>query len=239
MTGVSQALPPTELTGDGGPVTPLKNAAMITKTDVGYRYIAGQQNSRLTITTVDGKLRYVDKGTRELRKIPKSCSRQAVSKGISALCNIPAKFGGGNKMFLEVWPRLGDDFVDGSTLTATFRLWVLGDRGDDTVLGGDGDDFVNGAQDNDKAWGGAGDDWIRTGKGNDKLWGGAGDDKLVGVHGNDVIYGGDGDDRVGGGPGRDVLWGDAGQDFVACGGGRDRAHIDGSDRTSKCESVLR
>src|SRR5680860_1411056 len=89
MTGVSQALPPTELTGDGGPVTPLKNAAMITKTDVGYRYIAGQQNSRLMITTVDGKLRYVDKGTRELRKIPKSCSRQAVSKGISALCNIP------------------------------------------------------------------------------------------------------------------------------------------------------
>jgi serralysin len=239
MTAVAYAdyYPPTELLGDGGPVIPLKNAAMIVITPGGYRYIAGQQNSHLTITVADGKLLYVDTGTAELRHIPWSCSRRSVPKGISALCKVPAKYDDGNRMFLEVWPRLGDDVVDGSTLAAMFRLWVLADAGSDTVYGGDGDDFVNGAQDDDKAWGGAGNDWIRTGIGNDELWGGTGDDKLVGLDGRDKIHGGDGNDSVGGGSGNDVLWAGAGQDAVACGGGYDYAYIDESDRTSECESL--
>lgn len=240
MTAVAHAgyHPPTELTGGGGPVIPLKNAAMIVKTEGGFRYIAGQQNSHLTVSMADGKVRYVDTGTKELRDIPRACSRQSVRDGIAALCRIPAKFDDG-KMFLEVWPRLGDDFVDGSTLSARFRLWVLADAGFDTVYGGDGNDFVNGAQDNDKARGGAGNDWIRTGIGNDKLRGGTGDDKLVGVDGRDRIRGGEGNDRVGGGSGSDALWAGTGRDKVACGGGNDDAYIDGSDRASECESVAR
>ena len=239
LPAASQAVPPTEITGKGGPVVPLKNAAMIVKRDTGYRYIAGQQDSHLTVSKVNGKVRYRDTGTRELRKIPGSCNRQRVAKGIAAVCSIPAKFGGNHKMFLEVWPRLGNDFVSGSDLPAMFRLWTLADRGRDTVIGGAGNDFVNGAQDADKARGGAGRDWIRTGLGNDRISGGLGNDQLVGVDGSDVIRGGAGDDRVGGGPGGDELWADGGRDMVACGGGRDRARIDRADRTTECESVAR
>jgi hypothetical protein len=236
MTSVAQALPPTELIGGGGPVIPLKNAAMITKTADGYRYQAGQQDSRLTITKVGNSLRYVDTGTRELREIPGSCVRESVPTGIAALCRIPARFDGENLMFLEVWPRLGDDFVDGSTLPALFRMWVLADAGNDVVRGGAGDDFVNGAQDTDKAWGGAGDDWIRGGIGNDRLRGEDGNDRLVGQDGGDRLRGGEGDDRVEGGAGRDALWADAGQDLVNCGDGADDAYVDSSDRTVTCET---
>lgn len=239
MTSVAHAdyQPPTELLGDNGPAIPLKNAAMIVRTEGGYRYMAGQQNSHLTITMANGKLLYVDTGTLELRDIPRTCSRQSVAQGIAALCKIPAKFDG-SKMFLEVWPRLGNDVVDGSTLSANFRLWVLADAGFDTVYAGAGDDFVNGAQDGDRVWGGAGNDWIRTGLGNDRLWGGPGDDQLVGVYNRDRIHGGKGNDRVGGGPGNDVLFAGEGTDFVICGGGADSAHADQADRiTHDCESV--
>jgi Ca2+-binding RTX toxin-like protein len=99
-------------------------------------------------------------------------------------------------MFLEVWPRLGHDFVDGSTLPATLRLWVLADAGNDTVYGGAGDDFVNGAHDTDRVWGGAGNDWVRGGSGNDRLYGGTGNDRLLGQDGADVVRGGAGVDRV-------------------------------------------
>jgi hemolysin type calcium-binding protein len=237
LASTAQALPPTELLGDGSNVIPLKNAAMITRTDDGYRYRAGQQNSHLTITLVDGKILYSDTGTRELRKIPRSCKPQSAAKGIAVLCAIPAKFDETNKMFLEVWPRLGDDFVDGSSLSSRFRLWVLADAGNDTVRGGDGDDFVNGAQDTDQVWGGAGDDWIRTGPGADHVWGDAGDDRLIAGPEGDEVHGGDGDDRVDGGDAGDSLWADAGADNVVCGTGSDHAYIDASDRTSKCESV--
>ena len=226
------------LTPAHGPVPPMKNAAIIEMTEGGFRYIAGQQNSHLTMSMAEGKLRFVDTGTRELRDIPQNCSRKSVGNGIAALCSIPTKFEDG-RMYLEVWPRLGNDFIDGSALPAQFRLWALADAGDDTVLGGNGDDFMNGAQDDDKVWGGAGNDWLRTGLGNDELRGGAGDDKLVGVYDDDVIRGGDGNDRVGGGPGNDVLRADGGQDQVLCGNGRDSAYIDKSDRTSQCESLAR
>lgn len=236
MSPASHADPVTELLGTGGPVIPLKNAAMIVQTDVGYRYQAGQQNSHLTITQVGQQLLYADTGTRELRDIPGSCSRQSVPTGIAALCTIPAKFDADNKMFLEVWPRLGNDFVDGSTLSDQFRMWVLADAGFDTVRGGAGDDFVNGAQDDDKVWGGAGNDWIRTGPGSDNSWGETGNDKLVAGPENDVVRGGEGNDRVDGGTGNDTLWADAGQDFALCGDGMDLAYVDVSDRTTKCES---
>jgi len=236
---VAQADPPTALTGNSGTVIPLKNAAMITKEDTGYRYRSGQQNGHLTITLVDGGLLYTDTGTKELREIPGTCERRSVPVGISAFCTVPSQFNQNNPMFLEVWPRLGDDFTDGSTLPSMFRMWVLADKGDDTTFGGAGDDFVNGAQDNDKASGGAGNDWIRTGIGNDDLSGGDGNDKLVGVEGNDSVRGGAGNDRVGGGPGSDALWGDAGTDVVACGGGADDAYVDSDDKSSECETLTR
>ena len=237
--GAAQAEPITELTPAHGPVIPLKNASMIVKTGVGYRYMSGQQDSRLTVSQVGNRLVFVDTGTQELRKRPKSCIETKVSKGISVSCRVNARFTDSSPMFVEIWPRLGDDHVDGRTLSSTFRMWVLADAGFDTVHTGAGDDFINGAQDDDVAYGGAGEDWIRTGLGNDQLFGEAGDDRLVGVYGSDEVHGGEGNDQVGGGEGDDQLWGDAGNDTVSCGVGFDNAWYDWSDRVQSCETTYR
>lgn len=214
----------------------LVNAAVLRRTEGGYRYVAGKQNTHLTITRLeDGRLLFVDTGTRELRELPRTCDRRAVSTGVAAVCRIPAAFQEG-EIYLEVWPRLGNDFVDGSTLSAKFRLWVLTDWGSDTVHSGAGRDFVNGAKGLDRVWAGAGDDWIRTGPGNDRIWGEDGDDELVGVEDDDYIHGGDGNDRVMGGPGADSLWGDAGKDLLGCADGSDNAFFDLLDLLRKCES---
>jgi hypothetical protein len=228
--------PPTELLGGDGPPRPLPNAALIEMTEWGYRYVAGQQDTDLTITFENGTLRYVDTGTEELRSLPKACARVQVATGIAATCPIPEAFADG--MYLQVWPRLGDDVVQGSTLPAQFRMWVLGDAGDDVMRGGAGDDFFNGAQDRDTAYGGAGNDWLRTGKAADRIWGGSGNDRLVGVDGRDRVHGDEGDDRVEGGPGRDRLWGGPGRDVVSCAGGVDVGYTDAGDRVRLCETRL-
>jgi len=219
-----------------GGVIPLKNAAMITKTKRGYRYMAGQQDSHLVVTRVKGGLRFVDTGTADLRARPRMCAERRVKGGIGAVCTVGGKVSAGHPMTVEIVPRLGDDFVDATALSAAFELYVLADAGKDVIRTGAGDDFVNGAQDGDRVRGGPGQDWLRTGIGNDVISGGDGRDQLVGVEGHDTIHGGDGDDRVGGGPGNDALRGGAGQDYVLCGTGRDDAQLDRADTARDCES---
>ena len=242
LTAVSHAdhyYPPTELLGDGPTPIPLKNAAMIKKTDGGLRYIAGQQDSHLAVTIVDGKLRFEDTGTAELREIPSSCQRQSPDEGIAALCNVPLRYDDTHRMFVEIWPRLGDDYVDGSSMPTMIRFWVLADAGRDTVYAGDGADFINGAQNQDRVWGGAGDDWLRTGIGGDRIWADSGDDKLVGQDGNDIMRGGSGVDELFGGNDDDTLYGDADPDAVLnCGGGRDNAYFEPGERVKDCEDRI-
>ncbi len=236
----AHADPITEITPQSNiKIVPLKNAAMIQKTQYGYRYTAGQQNGHLTVSVSDGFVRYADTGTRELRRHPKSCHEQSASRGIVVKCRVPGEFRGSKQMFLEIWPRLGDDYTSGSSLSSKYRLWVLGDKGNDTFYGGAGRDFFNGAQDTDHGHGGAGNDWIRTGIGNDDIWGDGGNDKLVGVDGSDAIHGGSGDDGIYGGGGNDRLWADGGRDNLQCAGGSDDAWADGDDRMSSCEDVSR
>jgi serralysin len=162
VTPSAQALPPTELLGTGGPVIPLKNAAMIDRTPDGYRYRAGQQNSHLTITKVDGKLLYRDTGTRELRGIPGSCSRRSVPTGIAALCSIPVLADAGNDTVLG---GAGDDFVNGAHDT-------------DRVWGGPGNDWIRGGSGNDRLYGGTGNDRLLGQDGADIVRGGAGTDRV-------------------------------------------------------------
>ena len=180
------SLPPTELMGDGPAPIPLKNMAMVTYTDWGPRYIAGQQDSDLTVTYVDGQIVFADLGTQSWKKLPDRCTDLAPAVGVAATCKIPANLSSG--FFVQVWPRLGNDVVDGSTLPSQVRLWVLADAGRDRVTAGAGDDFVNGAQDADKVRGGAGNDWLRTGKGDDEVWGDAGKDKIVCQDGSDTAH---------------------------------------------------
>jgi hypothetical protein len=179
-----------------GPVEPMKNQAKIIVTDYGYRITLGQQNSHLTVTLVDGKLRYEDTGTLAWKSLPSACQAQSVSVGVAANCDVPASTSTANPTLLEVHPRLGNDYVSGSGLPAVFEMAVLADAGFDTVFTGEGNDFVNGAQDADEAHGGGGKDWIRTGLANDHIWGDAGDDYMVGADGHDTADGGAGTDRI-------------------------------------------
>lgn len=170
--------PPLMLGPGDAKVHDIKDKALIRMSKWGYVYIAGQQNSHLTITFDKGAnaLRYRDTGTKRLTTMPRGCHRVSAGRGVAASCRIPAKFGHG--MFVQVWPRLGNDFVDGRALPSRFRLWVLADAGRDVVYCGPGNDFVNAAFDRDTVYGGAGNDWLRSGPGADRVFGGAGDDRV-------------------------------------------------------------
>lgn len=212
--------------------------ATISKTKKGYYYDAGQQDSHLVLTRVNGGVRYADTHTDVLRSKPNACHKKRARVGIVVVCRVPGTVNARHPMTLRIFTRLGGDYIDSSKLSAAFELYMLADAGFDIVRAGAGDDFVNGAKGGDRMRGGAGNDWIRTGEGDDTISGGAGRDQLVGVDGRDRIHGGNGNDRVGGGPGNDRLFAGEGTDFVLCGTGRDNVHAQRADRImADCESV--
>ncbi len=234
----------TELMGDGAGldgngVIPLKNQAMITRTEHGYLYRSGQQDGHLVVTHVTGGLRFVDTGTARFKSLAVACKPRQVRIGVAAVCTMPVGVSASQPLLLEVWPRAGDDVTDGSTLSATVAMAVLADAGNDVTRVGAGPDFVNGAQDRDLVFGGAGNDWLRGGAGNDAVRGGAGADYLVGTDGRDTLFGGAGDDKLTGGDLDDKLYTGSGRDIAQCGAGTDYAKVDGSDKDRDCETLDR
>lgn len=221
-----------------GEVVPLVHAARLTRTKHGYRYQAGKQDSHLVVTRVKAGLRFRDTGTQKWKGLSGRCHARRAHPGIAAVCRLPAGISQRNPLLLEIWPRLGDDHIDGRTLPAAIQMAVLADKGRDVVHTGAGNDFVNGAQNGDRVRGGAGSDWLRTGKGNDRIWGGSGVDKIVGVDGNDRLWGGGGSDVVYGGSGRDRLHDGDGR-AAYCGPGRDAARVARGARAFDCEAVRR
>lgn len=238
----SHAGPPydftTELVGQFTFV-PLRDKGMITKTEHGYRYRTGGQNSHLVVTLVDRRLRFVDTGTMSWRKLSPACQRKHVTVGVAAECRVPRSITVRRPLLLEVWPRLGNDFTDTSALPATFAVAVLSDLGNDVAHFGAGWDYFNGFRGRDQVWGGGGNDFIRSGFGNDTVMGGPGNDDVVAGDDRDRVRGGDGDDRLWGGEGSDRLWGDDGADQLRCGTGTDGVHVDAGDHgfEDDCESV--
>lgn len=95
---------------------------------------------------------------------------------------------------------------------------LAGTVGDDTLIGGVGDDVINSRDGNDQIFGGKGDDTIRTGDGASLLDGGKG---------NDTLIAGDGDSNVlAGGDGKDFLAvGDGNNNTLSGGGGADTFHV--------------
>ncbi|MEZ5754574.1 MAG: peroxidase family protein [Paracoccaceae bacterium] len=87
-----------------------------------------------------------------------------------------------------------------------------GTSGDDTIIGGDGDDGL---------WGYGGHDVIEGGFGVDHIHGGAGNDIITDrgtdIGDADVIKGEDGDDVINGGMGLDLIFGGAGRDVISGG----------------------
>lgn len=114
----------------------------------------------------------------------------------------------------------GDDYLVGSNL-----------GGDDLMIGGSGNDRIQGLAGNDRLWGDELDDVapitpstrfndrINGGKGDDYIYGGLGNDSLYGEQGNDVIRG-DNDNPLQ--AGKDLLGGDDGDDILIGGGGVDK-----------------
>ncbi len=165
--------------GDAG-VSDLGGQAIIRYSKYGPVYISGQHNQHLTVKWVESRnaIRFRDTRTGGFKTaLPDRCEREKVKKGVSAVCKVPPRFNS-QRMFIQVWPRLGHDFTDGRTLPRRFRLWVLTDDGNDIVYGGAGNDFVNGAMGNDRVWGGPGRDWLRGGPGADRINGGSGKDRV-------------------------------------------------------------
>jgi hypothetical protein len=224
-----------------GGVIPLKDKAIINRTPNGWLYRAGQQNSQLTVTMVQGRsayrLQFVDTSTQSWLWLPKRCHRLEVPQGVSASCRVNPRFTVQQPMLVEIWPRLGDDTVDTSALPALFDVSILGDDGDDVAYLGAGNDFFNGAQGSDTVHGGDGRDWLRTGLEDDSIDGGPGNDYLVGVDGDDALDGGQGDDKIYGSDGNDHHFSGPGDDYVSCGDGFDTAVYKNTDHAVSCETL--
>lgn len=98
---------------------------------------------------------------------------------------------------------------------------IIGSRGNDTLKGGGGNDFILAGAGADSVTGGAGNDLIIGGRGNDTLEGNQGDDTVIAGGGHDIVVGGEGADRLHGGRGHDTLHGSEGVDRLHGGVGRD------------------
>ena len=122
------------------------------------------------------------------------------------------------------------------------QIFLSGQRGNDTLRGGQGDDEVDGYFGNDTLYGGPGDDVMRGDDdwdypkrtdGQDRLYGGEGNDTLYGYYGDDTLVGGDGDDQINAFDDERFA---GGKDFVDCGKGHDEVIFDkGVDKIRNCE----
>lgn len=91
---------------------------------------------------------------------------------------------------------------------------IVGNRADNTLDGGSGNDTLVGELRDETVFGGrgnkSGDDILNGGGGDDRLDGRGGDDRLDGGPGNDTLDGWRGKDILNGGPGNDTLRGNSG-----------------------------
>lgn len=107
---------------------------------------------------------------------------------------------------------------------------INGNRKNNTLTGGSGDDLIYGRGGDDTLFGMGGNDELRGGSGNDTAYGGAGDDLVSGNTGHDTLFGEAGNDRVFGGAGDDTLSGGAGDDVLNGGDDTDTAVFTGLRR---------
>jgi hypothetical protein len=117
----------------------------------------------------------------------------------------------------------GDDFINGATLNAASDgITFSGDKGNDQISTGAGDDLILGGDDVDVLSSTSGKNTIDGGAGNDRLTGGTAADSIDGGVGNDTIDGLAGNNTINGGDGNDTITVAAGDDEITGGAGSDR-----------------
>jgi len=130
---------------------------------------------------------------------------------------------------------VGDDIYDATGKTdvrivvnaGTGNDTVLGSELNDTINGQDGDDFIEGHAHNDTLYGAGGNDTLRGGAGNDIIYGDSRVTTTLPVGGDDVLEGGEGGDNLIGGAGNDTITGGKGNDTINGGVGTDTAIYSG------------
>ena len=128
---------------------------------------------------------------------------------------------------VEINGGIGDDTLIGGSGNDILRGHfdddsIVGNGGNDRLFGERGEDHLLGGDGDDFAKGSAGDDTVSGGAGNDRLWGNVGDDSVSGNDGNDTFYGGPDGDAMFGGDGNDTFRGGDPRDKVDGGAGDDR-----------------
>lgn len=119
--------------------------------------------------------------------------------------------GGVGEYELFAWTFEANDpaFLDsGQRSLTTSPVTIMGGSGNDTINGSDGDDLLLAGSGRDSVMGNPGNDTIIGGGGDDTLQGGDGNDTVLGQGGEDRIEGNDGDDFLNSGAGRDLVYGD-------------------------------
>ena len=102
-------------------------------------------------------------------------------------------------------------------------------NGNDIVQGNNNDNQINGGNGNDIIYGNGGDDILSRDNGDDIIYGEEGDDKLSGDNGDDILTSGSGDD---------ILAGQNGSDSFDCGKGDDMVidYANGDIVNQNCEN---
>ncbi|UQZ88783.1 hypothetical protein C4J81_06020 [Deltaproteobacteria bacterium Smac51] len=97
----------------------------------------------------------------------------------------------GQTVLLSVWASDGEDNSRTVSLNLSIAaLSIIGGSGDDDLIGGRYNEFLEGREGDDNLYGGVGDDILDGGPGNDSLCGGAGDDTYIfgKGYGHDIIH---------------------------------------------------
>lgn len=128
---------------------------------------------------------------------------------------------GGTLTFAEIEQIRFTGLVDGTAGDDVIEIGytdIEGDTvtlGNDTIIAGAGNDFINSDDGNDVIFGGSGNDTIDEWDGNDLVYAGAGDDLVELSVGNDTIFLDDGNDTIN-------VWDNVGQNVISGGAGTDR-----------------
>lgn len=132
---------------------------------------------------------------------------------------------GGTEDLLYIWDYA---FVEGQDNATPYEIvfadgtrWLAADVRAKLLASTGGDDVLNGFVGADQIVGGEGNDVIDGGNGDDHVAGDAGSDRLLGGYGQDLLEGGAGDDTLAGDLDADILDGGAGNDEIDGGFGRD------------------